>query len=42
MARIKQTKRQPRTVGFWMDVDLGLKLELEVYAGCERRKPDET
>jgi len=25
-----------RTVGFWMDVDLGLKLELETYAGCQR------
>ncbi|HSP41340.1 MAG TPA: DNA-binding transcriptional regulator [Luteolibacter sp.] len=32
----KHRGKNPKTVGFWMDVDLGLKLELETYAGCQR------
>ncbi len=36
MATITKSNEQPRKVGFWMDVDLGLKLELETYAGCQQ------
>ncbi|MCU0781843.1 MAG: substrate-binding domain-containing protein [Akkermansiaceae bacterium] len=27
---------RPRVVGVWLDVEWGLKLELETYAGCQR------
>lgn len=36
MSSAPLSPNRPPTVGFWMDVDLGLKLELETYAGCQR------
>lgn len=36
MAKSTKPAKKPRVVGIWMDVDHGLKLELETYAGCQR------
>lgn len=36
MPKTSLKKKKSKTVGFWMDVHFGLKLELDTYAGCQK------